>query len=199
MRVAIIYAAAFCVGAVVMGFEMLGSRYLFPYFGGGIGAWAALISVVLLALMAGYYLGGYASDRIPKQRGLYAPLFAAGAYFLLLPSFADALLTSIMEAYNASAFASLSGAVIICFLPLTALGMVTPWCVKLIVRQMDRVGSVTGLLYAISTLGNVFGVLFTTYVLIPSMGSRDLTRLFGLASILIGLVFLWLERRRYDA
>ena len=32
-----IYACAFIVGGVLMGFEMLGSRYLFPYFGGSIG------------------------------------------------------------------------------------------------------------------------------------------------------------------
>jgi hypothetical protein len=41
------------VGAVLMGFEMLGSRYLFPYFGGGIGTWAGLISTVLVALTVG--------------------------------------------------------------------------------------------------------------------------------------------------
>ena len=36
---ATIYANAFLIGAVLMGFEMLGSRYLFPYFGGDIGTW----------------------------------------------------------------------------------------------------------------------------------------------------------------
>ena len=50
---AVIYAAAFVTGAVVMSFEMLGSRYLNPYFGSGIYTWAALISTVLIALTAG--------------------------------------------------------------------------------------------------------------------------------------------------
>jgi len=31
-----IYLAAFVTGAIVMSFEMLGSRYLNPYFGSGI-------------------------------------------------------------------------------------------------------------------------------------------------------------------
>ena len=31
-----IYAVAFVTGAIVMSFEMLGSRYLNPYFGSGI-------------------------------------------------------------------------------------------------------------------------------------------------------------------
>ena len=59
----VIYGAAFVTGAIVMSFEMLGSRYLNPYFGSGIYTWAALISTVLIALTAGYFLGGSLADR----------------------------------------------------------------------------------------------------------------------------------------
>ena len=45
-----IYLCAFVVGGVLMGFEMLGSRYLFPYFGGGIGTLESLISNVQSSL-----------------------------------------------------------------------------------------------------------------------------------------------------
>jgi hypothetical protein len=41
-----IYGNAFVVGGVLMGFKMLGRPYLYPYFGGGIGTWAGLISTV---------------------------------------------------------------------------------------------------------------------------------------------------------
>ena len=60
---AVIYVAAFVTGGIVMSFEMLGSRYLNPYFGSGIYTWAALISTVLIALTAGYFLGGALADR----------------------------------------------------------------------------------------------------------------------------------------
>ncbi len=196
MIIWIVYAAAFVVGAVIMGFEMLGSRYLFPYFGGGIGTWASLISVVLLALMVGYYLGGYLVDRLDRQRGLFVPLFAAGAYFIAFPYFADPILNTIMNVQGASLAASLMGSLLVCFVPLAALGMFTPWSVKLVVTRMDTVGQATGLLYAVSTLGNVFGILFTTYVLMPAIGSRPLTQIFGVICILVGLLFIWLERRR---
>jgi len=58
----VIYVAAFIIGAIVMSFEMLGSRYLNPYFGSGIYTWAALISTILAALTAGYFLGGLIAD-----------------------------------------------------------------------------------------------------------------------------------------
>ena len=57
---AVIYLAAFVTGAIVMSFEMLGSRYLNPYFGSGIYTWASLISTVLAALCVGYFVGGVA-------------------------------------------------------------------------------------------------------------------------------------------
>jgi hypothetical protein len=45
-----LYLVAFVTGAIVMSFEMLGSRYLAPSFGAGIYTWASLISTVLLSL-----------------------------------------------------------------------------------------------------------------------------------------------------
>ena len=63
-----IYLAAFVTGAIVMSFEMLGSRYLNPYFGSGIYTWASLISTVLAALCVGYFIGGVAADRYPSRR-----------------------------------------------------------------------------------------------------------------------------------
>ena len=50
---AVIYLVAFVTGAIIMSFEMLGSRYLNPYFGSGIYTLASLISTVLAALCVG--------------------------------------------------------------------------------------------------------------------------------------------------
>ena len=66
MAAIMIYVIAFVTGAIVMSFEMLGSRYLNPYFGSGIYTWASLISTVLMALTLGYFLGGWLADRTPS-------------------------------------------------------------------------------------------------------------------------------------
>src|ERR1700761_3587512 len=85
----LIYANAFVVGGVLMGFEMLGSRYLFPYFGGGIGTWAGLISTVLAALTIGYLCGGAVVDRHPSARVIAVSIAVAAAYLALVPASAD--------------------------------------------------------------------------------------------------------------
>src|SRR5215831_13561236 len=87
-----IYVVAFISGAIVMSFEMLGSRYLAPYFGSGIYTWAALISTVLAALCAGYFIGGALADRHPSPVLLAATLAIGSAYLVLLPAFADRVL-----------------------------------------------------------------------------------------------------------
>lgn len=67
-----IYLNAFVVGVVLIGFEMLGSRYLFPYFGGGIGTWAGLISgywshLLLVMSQVAFWLTG---SRLYQQHNL---------------------------------------------------------------------------------------------------------------------------------
>src|ERR1044072_6339479 len=74
-----IYLVAFVTGAIVMSFEMLGSRYLAPAFGAGIYTWASLISTVLAALCAGYFVGGYAADRFPSPAILAARVAVGSA------------------------------------------------------------------------------------------------------------------------
>src|SRR4051794_41961988 len=86
---AIIYLVAFVIGAIVMSFEMLGSRYLNPYFGSGIYTWASLISTVLAALCAGYFLGGYAADRYPSPAILGTTVAIGSIYILLLPAVSE--------------------------------------------------------------------------------------------------------------
>src|SRR3954463_1859390 len=94
---ALIYLVAFVTGAIVMSFEMLGSRYLNPYFGSGIYTWASLISTVLAALTAGYFLGGVLADRTASAPVLGATVLVGAVYLLALPSFAQPMLEFVLD------------------------------------------------------------------------------------------------------
>src|SRR5437762_13145961 len=91
-----IYLVAFVTGAIVMSFEMLRSRYLNPYFGSGIYTWAALISTVLIALMAGYFLGGALADRTASPTVLALTVIVGSLYLLALPSFTQVVLEFVL-------------------------------------------------------------------------------------------------------
>ncbi|HTO84520.1 MAG TPA: fused MFS/spermidine synthase [Methylomirabilota bacterium] len=176
---ATIYANAFVVGGVLMGFEMLGSRYLFPYFGGGIGTWASLISMVLCALAIGYFVGGAIVDRHPSPRVVAVAIMLAAAYLAFVPAAADHVMSWILAMIGDGAWATLLAAAALLLLPLSLLGTLSPVAVRLLIRSTGETGRVAGLVYGISTIGNVVGTLLTTFTLIPTIGSRSITYLYA--------------------
>jgi spermidine synthase len=189
-----IYAVAFVTGAIVMSFEMLGSRYLNPYFGSGIYTWAALISTVLIALMAGYFLGGALADRTASPAVLALTLIIGSLYLLALPSFAQAILEFVLAGVDDIRAGSLIASLGLMFFPVTFLGMYSPFAIRLLLRSAQRSGRVSGAVYGISTAGAIVGTLGTTFLLIPTIGARAITLTLGALGLAAGLALLALAR-----
>ncbi len=191
-----IYVSAFLVGGVLMGFEMLGSRYLFPYFGGSIGTWASLISTVLCALAIGYFAGSAIVDRQPSARTIATMILIAAAYLALVPATADPVMADILDSMGDGATATLMASTALLLVPLTLLGTFSPIAVSLLTRSADEAGRVAGLVYGVSTIGNVAGTLFTTFTLIPTIGSRAITYYFAVVlAACAGLLFMPFTKR----
>jgi hypothetical protein len=191
-----IYLCAFIVGGVLMGFEMLGSRYLFPYFGGGIGTWASLISTVLCALAIGYFAGSAIVAQDPTQRTIAVAILFAAAYLACVPATADDVMEQILHSIGDGASATLIASTALLLVPLTLLGTFSPIAVSLLTRSADEAGRVAGLVYGVSTIGNVFGTLLTTFTLIPTIGSRAITYIFALTlAACAALLFLPAAKR----
>src|SRR5580704_14796994 len=178
-----LYLVAFVTGAIVMSFEMLGSRYLAPSFGAGIYTWASLISTVLAALCVGYFLGGPLADRYPSPVVLGATVSLGSAYLLLLPTFAEQVLQFLVWGIDDIKLGSLVSALAIMFFPVTFLGMYSPFAIRLLLRSRHTSGAVSGAVYGVSTAGSILGTLGTTFVLIPLIGSRAITLALGVLGI----------------
>jgi MFS family permease len=192
----LIFFNAFVVGGVLMGFEMLGSRYLFPYFGGGIGTWASLISTVLCALAIGYFAGGAVVDRYHSSRIIATAILCAAVYLALVPAAADPVMAKILAAMGDGPAAILLASAALLLVPLSLLGTFSPVSVGLLTRSAEESGGVAGLVYGISTVGNVVGTLLTTFILIPTIGSRSITYLYAVVLALCsGLLFLPLGKK----
>ena len=189
-----VYLIAFATGAIVMSFEMLGSRYLNPYFGSGIYTWASLISTVLMALTAGYFAGGYLADRAPSLSVLALPVLAASLYLLALPSFAQPILQLVLARVDDIRAGSLISSLVLMFFPVTLLGMYSPFAIRLLLHSAHRSGRVSGTVYGVSTAGSIVGTLGTTFFLIPAFGARAITLTLGVAGLISGLGLLAVSR-----
>lgn len=182
--------AAFLVGTAVMSLEMLASRYLNPYFGGTIFTWAALISVVLLAMMAGYFFGGYSADRIAFPYVLECMIILAGLYMLALPLFVDPVLEWVVSNIEDVKTGALIGALLITGPPVAFLSTFSPITIRRTLRDLDHTGRISGTVFATNTAGNIVGTLVTSFYLIPLFGTRTLTMwLAALLAVAVLIVF----------
>jgi hypothetical protein len=195
MKPVVVLVAVFFVGGVLMGFEMLGSRFLYPYFGGGIATWAGLISTVLYALAIGYFVGGAIVDRRPTLMAIAVSVGGAALYLLAIPGCVDPVMQAILRAYGYGAGAILLACAVLLAAPVCLLGMLSPAAVRLLISEAHSAGRVTGAIYGVSAIGNVCGVLFTTFVLIPTIGSRAIVYCFAAMLALCGAMILWAHRR----
>ena len=195
---ATIYANAFILGAIIMGYEMLGSRYLSPYFGGDIFTWGALISTVLLSMMIGAFAGGHLADRFPSTVLLGCLVGLASVFFFLLPTIADGLFSVLSDAIQNERVGVLVSAFLINIIPVTVLGVYMPFAVRLMIRSAAGTGRLVGSVSAVSTFGSIVGTLVTTFLLVPSIGSRDITTLFGIIAVASALSLIALRWIRHD-
>ena len=63
----------------------------------------------------------------------------------------------------------------ILFLPVTLLGVYSPFAIRLCCARTQRSGTVSGDVYGVSTAGSIVGTLGTTFFLIPLIGTRAIT------------------------
>ncbi len=180
-----LFLTVFTTGASVMVIELLGTRMIAPFYGASLYVWSSLISVTMIALAVGYFVGGRWADSA-KRTGLSLIIALAALFTLLIPwATRSVLLATDPLGLRAGAFVSS----LILFSPsLTLLGMVGPFAIKLSTSKLDGVGNSAGSIYAVSTVGSVIGTLVLGFFLFPLVGSRQI--LIGLGLLLLGLAII---------
>jgi spermidine synthase len=182
----------FISGMVSLGLEMAASRLLAPFFGTSLFVWANLIGLVLIYLSAGYFLGGRLADRYPSPRVLCGVTTVAAIATGLIPFISHPVLewsVQGIDTANASIFYSSLLAVILLFsIPMTLLGVVSPFAIRLNVEHLSSTGRSAGGLYALSTVGSIVGTFLPVLVLIPAWGVR---RTLIAAAVVLLAASLW--------
>ena len=189
----------FVVGTGSLGAEIAAVRLLAPYFGASTIVWANTIGIVLVALSIGYWLGGRWADRRPDMHGLCLLALTAAVLLAIVPFAADPLLgvaVDALDSISAGAFlGSLLGVLGLVAVPVLLLGAVSPYAIRLAVKEVERAGEIAGRLYALSTAGSLVGTLMSALLLIPLVGTRRTFLIFALAIALVAVAGLRPVRR----
>ncbi|TMC46625.1 MAG: hypothetical protein E6J20_20835 [Chloroflexi bacterium] len=172
----LLYPVVVVGGAASLATEISASRLLAPYFGSSTVVWANIIGLILVYLSVGYWVGGRIADRHASPRSLGALLLGASACIAALPFIAHPVLgvaRSGLDALSVGAVAGSFVATLALFsVPVTLLGMVSPFAVRLALRDVSEAGTVSGRLYSLSTMGSIAGTFLPAIVTIPWAGTQ---------------------------
>lgn len=173
---------AFAAGAGIMILELAAPRVVQPWFGASTFVWTNVIGVILVALAAGYQIGGALSPRPGRPRRIALALVIAAALAALTPWAAGVLagwlspapgtLANLPDSNRILELSSLLVAALLFAPPVLVIATVTPQLVSELEAGGLDGGRASGRIFAIGTLGSLLGTFAPTYFLVPTFGSR---------------------------
>ena len=194
----------FISGMASLAVEFGAARLLAPYFGTSLYVWGALIGLILIYLSAGYVIGGRLADRYPREEVLYQITAWAGLWIGVIPLVSYPILLLSQQGFKELSVGLVAGtlfAVVILFAaPVILLGCVSPFAIRLLLRDVETGGNTAGRVYALSTAGSILGTFLPVFWFIPSYGTRPTLEGFGLVLVAVSVAGLWpWPRRRFYA
>jgi spermidine synthase len=187
-----LYFTVFCSGMTSLAIEFGASRLLGNTFGTSNLVWASIIGLILIYLTVGYFIGGRWADRSPKLHTMYTVLAWGGFTSGLVPFVARPVLRMAADAFDqlqvGILFGSFTAVLILFVVPVTLLGTISPFAIRLAIVDSRQAGRISGQIYAISTLGSFIGTFLPVLVLIPLVGTTLTFLTFSLFLTLVALV-----------
>lgn len=170
-----LHITVFFSGMTALAVELSASRLLGNIFGSSNLVWASIIGLILIYLTVGYWLGGKLADKYPQHINFYKILMWGSMTVGLVPMVSRPILRVTANAFDQFQMPILAGAfvtvMILFVVPVTLLGMVSPFALKLSLTDAKDVGKTAGRLSAISTLGSFIGTFLPVIVLVPLIGT----------------------------
>ena len=167
---------AFTGGLASLGIEFAAARLLAPFFGQSLFIWGTLIGLILIYLTIGYYAGGRLADRRPDSRLLFQLTAAAALLTAAIPIASRPILSLAQSGFAQVSvglvLGSLISVIVLFAAPVILLGMVSPFVIRLRIRELETAGNAAGAVYAMSTLGSILGTFVPVFWLIPTYGTR---------------------------
>ena len=196
----LLYLAVFCGGMTTLAVEFSASRLLGNIFGTSNVVWANIVGLILIYLSVGYFVGGRWADRSPYYTTFYKIVTWAAFLSGIAPLIAHPILraaASGVQGYDAAVMVGSFVSVLILFsAPITLLGCVSPFSIRLALSDVEEAGGTAGQLYALSTFGSIIGTFTPVLLLIPTVGTARTFLIFSGLLLALGLVGLWLQDHR---
>jgi len=187
---------SFIGGGSVMFCELIGAKLVAPYFGTSLYVWAAAIGITLAALSIGYFLGGEISKKINSSVPLFWILLSTGILVLFMSVIGKAIMSSTLSlSVQSGATFSL---LIFMAPPLILFGIISPVIIKLLTVDVNLSGKISGLVFAVSTIGGIIFTFLTGFYFLPNFGIKVLCLIWGSFLIVLSMIFLLINKKYFS-
>ena len=195
MRTSHLYTAVFFSGLTTLAAELAASRLLENHFGTSNLIYASIIGLILIYLTAGYFIGGRWADRSPNPLTFLRVLAWGGFTIGLVPLISRPVLRLAADAFDQLQMGALIGSfavvMVLFIVPITLLGTASPFAIRLAIKDASQAGSISGRIYAVSTLGSFIGTFLPGLLLIPTIGTYRTFLAISALLLLVALGLLW--------
>src|SRR5437870_10039798 len=142
-----------------LGVEFGASRLLAPYFGTSLYVWGVLIGLILIYLSAGYVIGGRLADRHPREEVLFQITAWAGLWIGVIPLVSYPILLVSQQGFKELSAGLVAGTLFAVGSLFAAggilLGCVSPFAIRLLLKDVDSGGNTAVRVCARSTPGTI--------------------------------------------
>jgi len=183
----------FLAGAIGMGLELVAARVLSPYVGSSNVVWTSIIGIILASMSLGYWIGGKKADKDADIDKLSTILLIAALFTSLIPILETLVVKYLAGMIGNLIISAIMCAIIVFSIPSFILAMVSPFAVKLKSQEDNEIGSLSGRISSLSTIGSITGTFLMGFVLIPYIGVSNINM--GVTLVLVIMSLLTREKR----
>ena len=182
----------FLSGAIGMGLELIAARVLSPYVGSSNVVWTSIIGIILVSMSIGYWIGGKKADKDANIDELSNILLLAAIFTGLIPLLETVIVKILAELIPNLIVAAILCAIIVFSIPSFILAMISPFAVKVKSKEDNEIGSLSGKISSLSTIGSIVGTFLMGFVLIPNIGVTNIN--IGVTILLVLMSFIAREK-----
>ena len=164
----------FLGGAIGMGLELIAARVLSPYVGSSNVVWTSIIGIILVSMSFGYWIGGKKADKDANINKLANILLYAALATSTIPLLETCVVKILAGIIPNLIIAAIICAIIVFSIPSFILAMISPYAVKIKSMEEQEIGSLSGRISSLSTIGSIVGTFLMGFVLIPNIGVSNI-------------------------
>lgn len=187
----------FLSGAIQMGLELLAARILSPYVGSSNVVWTSIIGIILASMSLGYWYGGKKADKNASLDIISEVLLVSALATSFIPIFETLIVKNIAGLISNLIVAAILCAIIVFSIPSFILAMISPLAVKLTAKNNLGIGSSSGRISALSTIGSIVGTFLMGFVLIPHIGASNINICIIILLILMSIIIRENRDKKY--